>query len=373
MAPVAGLQPAVNNSASFGRSSFHHPASRPGPQSSPVTDERLDAYDYDLPAERIAQHPLEDRSSSRLLWLPKTVGEPQHRTFGDVLHILEPGDLLVLNDTRVTARRLFGQKETGARVEVLLLRDLGEGRFEALVKPGRKLPDGARVRFEQGLEAVVERHLGEGRRVLDFGEAPDPAVLDRASFAPLPPYIGPQLRDAARYQTVYAEDGQSAAAPTAGLHFTPELLGALAAKGVRTAKVRLEVGLDTFRPIHAADLGEHRMHGELCTVPSATAEAVAACPGRVVAVGTTTVRTLESFAIGPRRLEPGTMESRLFIRPGYAFRIVDGMFTNFHMPRTSMLVMLAAMVGRERLFAAYQEALAREYRFLSFGDSMLIL
>lgn len=338
-----------------------------------MTDERLDAYDYDLPVARIAQHPLADRAASRLLWLPKEGGEPRHHGFRDVLEILRPGDLLVLNDTRVTARRLFGHKETGARVEVLLLRDLGAGRYEALVRPGRKLPDRARIAFEKGLAAVVERHLGEGRRVLDFGRELDPTLVDRASYAPLPPYIGPLLRDASRYQTVYAQDGESAAAPTAGLHFTTELLAALADAGVRTATVRLEVGLDTFRPIQTADLAEHRMHGEVCAVPPATVEAVAGCRGRIVAVGTTTVRTLESFAVGPRRLASGKRESRLFIRPGYEFQIVDGMFTNFHMPRTSMLVMLAAMVGRERLFAAYHEAVAREYRFLSFGDSMLIL
>ncbi|MCW5942485.1 MAG: tRNA preQ1(34) S-adenosylmethionine ribosyltransferase-isomerase QueA [Fimbriimonadaceae bacterium] len=338
-----------------------------------MTDERLDAYDYDLPKARIAQYPLEDRAASRLLWLPRVGGQPLHRTFRDVLEILAPGDLLVLNDTRVAARRLFGHKETGARVEALLLKDLGEGRFEALVKPGRKLPDGTRVRFEQGLVAAVESHLGGGRRVLNFGAPLDPSALESASFAPLPPYIGPQLRDASRYQTVYAADGQSSAAPTAGLHFTPELLARLSAKGVEAARVRLEVGLDTFRPIQADDLAHHQMHGETCSVPEETAEAVAGCRGRIVAVGTTTVRTLESFAAGPRRLASGTMESRLFIRPGFAFRVVDGMFTNFHMPRTSMLVMLAAMVGRERLLDAYHEALNREYRFLSFGDSMLIL
>jgi S-adenosylmethionine:tRNA ribosyltransferase-isomerase len=337
-------------------------------------DSRLSSYDYDLPEELIAQTPLEVRSSSRLLSLDRGSGAVEHLQFEDVLGILRAGDLLVMNDTRVTARRLMGTKPTGGEVEALLLRDLGAGVFEALVKPARRLQVGARVLFSDGLSAVVEGVTESGGRVLRFDPDPDLALkLERSGKVPLPPYITAELDDPERYQTVIARAGGSAAAPTAGLHFTRELLSGFAALGVEMAMVTLDVGIDTFRPVQAEQLEDHQMHGERCEVSEEVAAKVAACEGQIVAVGTTTVRTLESRAVGDRRLEPGTHETKIFIRPGYRFQIVDGMFTNFHLPRTTMLMMLAAMVGREPLMRAYEEAVRQKYRFLSFGDSMLIL
>lgn len=335
----------------------------------------IDAYDYYLPPEAIAQTPLEDRAASRLLWLHRADGGIEHRRFRDVPELLRPGDLLVLNDTRVSALRLYGRKPTGGAVEVLLMSQMpGERTFSALVRPARTLRPGTRIAFEEGLAATV---LGRGERgsaVLAF----DPVEgfserLTAAGLAPTPPYVKTPLRDLSRYQTVYARHPGSAAAPTAGLHFTTELFEELARRGVERAFVTLDVGLDTFRPIASERLDEHEMHGERCSVPPETVEKVEACSGRIVAVGTTTVRTLETFAVGPRRLRAGTEVSRLFIKPGYELRICDGLFTNFHMPRTTMLLMLAAFVGRDPLMRAYEEALREGYRFLSFGDAMLIL
>jgi S-adenosylmethionine:tRNA ribosyltransferase-isomerase len=297
-------------------------------------------------------------------------GSPHsHHSFGDVIGILRPGDLLVLNNTRVTARRLFGQKPTGGEVELLLLKELAPLEFEALARPGRRLQPGARVLFGQEWAEIL-KNLPDGRKRVRVSS---PSVVAELGLVPLPPYIHKSLSDPERYQTVYAEAGGSAAAPTAGLHFTPSLLDELRSRGVSTAWVTLDVGLDTFRPVSAENLDEHVMHGERCTVPAETVDAVASCSGRVIAVGTTAVRTLETFARGRRELEAGSTESRLFIRPGFQFQIVDGMFTNFHMPRTTMLMMISALAGRERIMSAYEEALERGYRFLSFGDSMLIL
>lgn len=324
--------------------------------------------DYDLPEDRIAQAPLADRAASKLLWLHRDSGRIEDRAFRDVTQILEPGDLLVLNDTRVTAKRLLGHKPSGGRVEALLLRELGAGRFEALVRPAKRLRVGATLQFED-LRATVEVELPEGRRELRFESTPNQESFGQV---PLPPYIHARLADPERYQTVYGERPGSAAAPTAGLHFTPDLLDALRERGVEIATVTLDVGLDTFRPI-SGDPEGHAMHGEVCEVSAATAGQIAGAKGRVVAVGTTTVRTLESLAVGPRRVEPGRRETRLFITPGFAFQVVDGMFTNFHMPRTTMLLMIGAMAGPEAIQAAYRHALAADYRFLSFGDSMLIL
>lgn len=332
----------------------------------------LSNYDYTLPESAIAQKPLRDRAASRLLWLHKD-GTIEHRVFRDVVSILEPGDLLVLNDTRVTAVRLFGKKRTGASVELLLLRDLGAGAYEALAKPGGRLQPGVEAVFENGLVCRFEENLGEGlKRVQFLGSTVSERVAELGQV-PLPPYIHEALPDAERYQTIYSSAPGSAAAPTAGLHFTRDLLEALSAKGVQMAYVTLDVGLDTFRPVKAENLDEHAMHGERCCVPEETAEAVAVCKGRIIAVGTTAVRTLESFATGDRLLATGLKTTDIFIRPGFEFRIIDGMFTNFHMPRTTMLIMLSALVPRGSLMAAYQEALSGGYRFLSFGDSMLIL
>lgn len=324
--------------------------------------------DYDLPEDRIAQAPLPDRAASKLLWLHRDSGRIEDRAFRDVAQILQPGDLLVVNDTRVTAKRLLGHKLSGGRVEALLLRERGEGRFEALVRPAKRLRVGATLQFGE-LRATVEVELPDGRRELRFEATPN---LESFGQVPLPPYIHARLADPERYQTVYGERPGSAAAPTAGLHFTPDLLDALRERGVEIATVTLDVGLDTFRPITGAP-ERHAMHGEACEVSEATAGQIARAKGRIVAVGTTTVRTLESLAVGPRRVEPGRRETRLFITPGFAFQVVDGMFTNFHMPRTTMLLMIGAMAGPEAIQAAYRHALASDYRFLSFGDSMLIL
>lgn len=335
--------------------------------------DRLSDYDYDLPERLIAQTPLEDRAASRLLVLPRVEGPIQHRAFGDVPSLLREGDLLVMNDTRVSALRLRGRKPTGAEVEALLLSEESPGTFVALMRPGKRLRVGARVLFDD-LAATVEAELPDGQRRLRFD--PHPGLSNRMrsiGTVPLPPYIHAALADPERYQTVIARTPGSAAAPTAALHFTPTLLDTLKDQGVEIATVTLSVGLDTFRPVESETLEDHRMHGEVCEVPPETAEAVSRCRGRVVAVGTTSVRTLEAFAEGQRRLATGRRTSRLFIRPGYEWRIVDGMFTNFHLPKTTMLMMLSALVGRERLLAAYAEAIREEYRFLSFGDSMLVV
>lgn len=335
--------------------------------------DELSAFDYVLPPDRIAQEPLAERDASRLLYLHRDSGEIAHRVFRDVVDILQPGDLLVMNDTRVTALRLYGAKTTGGQVELLLLERLGYGRFETLAKPGKRLQPGATVGFENDLTGVIEADRGDGRKLVRFDGDDVDTRLAEIGLAPLPPYVHKPLRDRERYQTVYATHGGSAAAPTAGLHFTSALLAALDAKGVRRATVTLDVGLDTFRPIAVDDPAEHAMHGERCVVPPEMAEAVAICKGRIVAVGTTSARTLESFATGPRRIEAGEKVSKLFIQPGYRFQVIDGMFTNFHMPRTTMLLMISALAGSSAIANAYQSALEENYRFLSLGDSMLIL
>ncbi len=328
----------------------------------------LSDYDYHLPVESIAQAPLADRAASKLLVLDKHTGEVSHHVFRECVELLRPGDLLVMNDTRVTARRLFGERPSGGKVEALLLREIEPLVWEALVKPGKRLRIGSEITFPDALLASVTDVHDDGRRTLRFNADPS-----NAGAVPLPPYITRLLADAERYQTVYAREGGSAAAPTAGLHFSPEILTALQAKGVNIAYVTLDVGLDTFRPVQAERLEEHQMHGERCSIPVETAIAIQNAKGRVIAVGTTTVRTLESRAVGLRQVDPGEMTTKIFIRPGYEFKIVDGMFTNFHMPRTTMLMMLSAMAGRENVLRSYASALAEGYRFLSFGDSMLIL
>lgn len=335
--------------------------------------DRLSDYDYTLPPERIAQTPLEDRASSKLLWLHRNTGIVEHRRFRECPEIFDAGDVLVLNDTRVSAIRLLGQKPSGGKVEALLLREFASGTFEALMKPGRSLRSGADVLFGD-LRAVVEDDLGEGRKTLRFEARPDLSQrLAARGSVPLPPYIHERLQDPERYQTVYAHAAGSAAAPTAGLHFTQEVLDALNHRGVRIAWVTLHVGIDTFRPVQVENLVEHRMHGERCEVPEATAKTLNQRSGRVIAVGTTSVRTLESFADEDGKVTSGESVSSLFIRPGYRFKVVDGMFTNFHLPKTTMLLMISALAGRERVLEAYREAVDQEYRFLSFGDSMLIL
>jgi len=341
-----------------------------------IFGDRLADYDYDLPDWAIAQTPLEDRSSAKLLWLDPATGAIEHLRFVDIVDLLDPGDLLVLNDTRVTARRLIGRKPTGGAVEVLVLGPIGDDRFSALVKPGRRLRQGSVIEFREGLRAEVVETRSGGVRALAWLDSPSSDVIESvlaSGETPLPPYIHSSLRDESRYQTVYASNPGSAAAPTAGLHFTKPLMERLRSKGVEFAHVTLDVGLDTFKPVQADDLGDHVMHGERCSVPPETQRAIAEAKGRIVAVGTTTVRTLESFAVGPRRVNSGTMSTALFIRPGYTFGIVDSMLTNFHLPRTTMLMMISAMASREAVLRAYDEAIDRRYRFLSFGDAMIIM
>jgi S-adenosylmethionine:tRNA ribosyltransferase-isomerase len=299
----------------------------------------------------------------------------EHRSFRDLRDILRSGDLLVVNDTRVTALRLFGRKSTGAAVEALVVPEGTEPlKMIAYMKPGRRLREGDRVLFENGLAATVEHCFGDGRKRIAFEPVTEfERRLAEAGEAPLPPYVTTHGHSPERYQTVYAASGSSLAAPTAGLHFSVELLAEIEAMGVAVAKVTLDVGLDTFRPIKEEDAAHHRIHGERCAISPEAAEMINARRGRLVAVGTTSVRTLETFADAEGLVRAGETTSMLYITPGYEFKVIDGLITNFHMPRTTMLLMLAALTGREALMAAYREACQHRYRFLSFGDSMLIL
>jgi len=338
-------------------------------------DLKLSAYDYHLPDGLIAQEPLDDRAASRLLHLDRLSGVISHLAFRDSTQLLQPGDLLVMNDTRVSAVRLFGRKESGGEVEFLLTKETGEREFESLCKPGKRVPPGTIVTINSELSIKILDDLeGPLKRVRVLTESHDHReLLRKFGTVPLPPYITHSLADAERYQTVYGTAPGSSAAPTAGLHFTQEILEQLIEKGIQTATVTLHVGIDTFRPVMVDDLTEHQMHGEECEIPDKTAQLISECKGRIIAVGTTTVRTLETLATSERRVRPGRTVSKLFITPGYRYRIIDGMFTNFHMPRTTMLLMISALSSRETILNAYHEAIQRNYRFLSFGDSMLIL
>ncbi len=336
-----------------------------------------DLFDYALPSERIAQTPVEPRDSARLLHLGPRGALSDH-VFTELPGLLRPGDLLVANDTRVRAARLRGRREDGGRAEVLLLEHLDARRFTALVRPGRRLREGMWVRVSDGLRISIAGpapgHAGARLVTLECDEDVE-AVIAAAGEPPLPPYIRAPLADTERYQTVYAAgEPTSAAAPTAGLHFTEHVRAALAGRGVGWCTVQLDVGLGTFAPITAADLGAHRMHAERCTLPAATAACIAqtrAAGGRVVAIGTTVVRTLESHVDERGELQPGTRSTDLFITPGHRFQAVDGLLTNFHQPRSSLLVLLAAFLGERHWRRVYDHALARGYRFLSFGDCML--
>ncbi|MHB8635621.1 MAG: tRNA preQ1(34) S-adenosylmethionine ribosyltransferase-isomerase QueA [Fimbriimonadaceae bacterium] len=340
--------------------------------------DRLNDYDYVLPEGLIAQQPLADRAGSRLMVLNASDGNVSHREFRDFPGLLEAGDVLVVNETRVTALRLTGTRaDTAGRVELLVIRRTDPEQFLCLAKPARRLTPGIRLNFPKGLSATVTAAGPHGERTVVFNDPSLPAQVGRT---PMPPYIKRDILEPERYQTVYSRadsDAGSAAAPTAGLHFTRELLDAIKGRGVAIAAVSLEVGIDTFRPVQVDDLATHVMHGETCTVSADAADAIANSPGRVVAVGTTTARTLETFArldgSNGRKLAPGSTTSRLFLRPGSNFQIVDALLTNFHLPRTTMLMMLSAMAGREAVMAAYSEAVRQRYRFLSFGDAMLIL
>ena len=339
---------------------------------------RQDFY-YDLPQELIAQDPLEDRSSSRLLVLDKGTGETQHHTFREIVSYLEPEDCLVINDTKVIPARLIGEKEeTGAKIEVLLLKRGQNDVWETLVKPGRKAKPGTRISFGAGLlKGEVTDVVEEGNRLIRFEyDGIFEEILDRLGQMPLPPYITHQLKDKDRYNTVYAAHEGSAAAPTAGLHFTPELLDEIRAKGVDIAKVTLHVGLGTFRPVKADDVENHHMHSEFYVIDEEAAEKINRAKergGRVICVGTTSCRTIESAADENGRLKACSGWTEIFIYPGYTFKILDGLITNFHLPESTLIMLVSALAGREHVLAAYEEAVRERYRFFSFGDAMLII
>ncbi len=332
-------------------------------------------FDYDLPESSIAQTPAEPRDSSRLLVLHRESGRLEHRIFRDLTDYLDAGDLLVLNQTRVIPARIYARKETGGRVELLLLRRRDELTWEALVG-GKGLRVGRTARVEDGPEVQIIEELDGSERLIKFSEPIEP-YFSIVGNVPLPPYIHETLNDPERYQTVYAKEPGSAAAPTAGLHFTPRLLEELQVKGVQIAYVTLHVGLDTFAPVNEDDPEEHKIHSEWCDLPQETADLInhtKQSGGRVVAVGTTSVRTLESAAnVGRDGIPPYVGSTSLFIFPGYQFQVVDAMITNFHLPKSSLIMLVSAFAGRERILEMYQTAIQEGYRFYSFGDAMLIL
>ena len=332
---------------------------------------------FDLPQELIAQTPLERRDGSRLLALDKVTGETQHKHFFDLPSLLRPGDCLVLNNSRVLPARLFGRRSGGGACEVLLLIDRGEKVWECLVRPGRKLRTGAKISFGDGaLTAEIVGEVEGGNRLVRFDyEGIFLETLERLGKMPLPPYIKEELEDSERYQTVYSKVVGSAAAPTAGLHFTRELLEQVKTMGVKVCYVTLHVGLGTFRPVKAESLDEHEMHSEYCVISQETADVINQTRqegGRVICVGTTSCRTIESWAN-----EDGTMEAKagwtsIFIYPGYRFKVLDALITNFHLPESTLIMLVSALAGREHVLAAYEEAVRERYRFFSFGDAMFI-
>lgn len=335
-------------------------------------------YYFDLPQELIAQDPLEDRSSSRLLVLDKNTGSVTHGTFRDILRFLKAGDALILNDTKVIPARLLGEREgTGAAVEILLLKRREKDIWECLVRPGKKLRPGARAVFGDGsLRAEILEVVEGGNRLVRFEfEGIFEEVLDRLGEMPLPPYITHKLQDRDRYQTVYARYEGSAAAPTAGLHFTPQLLDEVRCMGVRIGFVTLHVGLGTFRPVKVEDVKQHTMHTEWYNVPAETADLINRtheAGHRVICVGTTSCRTVESAADENGIIHAGSADTSIFIYPGYQFKIMDGLITNFHLPESTLIMLVSAFAGRQRVLKAYEEAVARKYRFFSFGDAMFI-
>ena len=336
-------------------------------------------FTFELPEELIAQDPLEERSSSRLLVLNKRTGAMSHHVFREIVNYLRPGDCMVLNDTKVIPARLLGEREgTGAHVEVLLLKRRGGDIWETLVKPGRKCRPGAVLSFGGGLlKAEVLETVEEGNRLIRFEYAGIfEEVLDRLGEMPLPPYITHKLQDRNRYQTVYAKYAGSAAAPTAGLHFTRELLEQIKAAGVRIAAVTLHVGLGTFRPVKEENVLEHHMHSEYFQVSEEAAEIInrtKAEGGRIVCVGTTSCRTVESAADEGGMVHSGSGNTEIFIYPGYRFRVTDALVTNFHLPESTLVMLVSALAGRENVLNAYEEAIRERYRFFSFGDAMLIM
>ena len=333
---------------------------------------------YDLPEELIAQDPLEDRSSSRLLVLDKETGETEDHIFRDIVDYLNPGDCLVLNDTKVIPARLIGAKEeTGAKIEVLLLKRGADDVWETLVKPGKKARPGARISFGDGLlVGEVLDVVEEGNRLIHFEyDGIFEEILDQLGQMPLPPYITHQLKDKDRYNTVYAAHSGSAAAPTAGLHFTPELLKQIKEKGVDIARVTLHVGLGTFRPVKVDTIENHHMHSEFYMIDEEAAEKINRAKDnghRVICVGTTSCRTIESAADENGRLKACSGWTEIFIYPGYKFKILDNLITNFHLPESTLVMLVSALAGREHVLNAYKEAVEKRYRFFSFGDAMFI-
>lgn len=334
-------------------------------------------FDYELPPELIAQTPLERRDASRLMTLDKVTGEISHRHFYELPSLLQPGDCLVLNDSRVLPARLIGRRESGGAAEVLLLTDKGDKTWECLVRPGRKLREGARVAFGDGaLTAEVVKALPDGNRLVRFDyEGIFLEVLEQLGKMPLPPYIKEELQDRERYQTVYSKEVGSAAAPTAGLHFTKELLQEVQNMGVKVCYVTLHVGLGTFRPVAEENLEEHDMHSEYCTISQETANAINETKqngGRVICVGTTSCRTLESWAGEDGTMKASSGWTNIYIYPGYRFKVMDALVTNFHLPQSTLIMLVSALAGRKHVLAAYGEAVRNRYRFFSFGDAMFI-
>lgn len=342
---------------------------------------KVSLFDYDLPVELIAQHPVEPRDASRMLVLDRTAGAVEHRTFRHLPSFLRTDDLLVLNDTRVIPARLSGRRETGASVEVLLLNRMRVGIWRCLVNPGRKVRPGDRIVFGPGLTGEVEERLEEGARSIRFiHEGSFESVLEQLGSAPLPPYIKrskPDPADRRRYQTIYAEHPGAVAAPTAGLHFSEKILKEIEDRGIRIVCLTLHVGLGTFRPVKVENVEEHRMDSEWFEIGSEAADHINLTKekgGRIVAVGTTVVRSLESaWDDSTGSLTAGSGLTDLFITPGFRFSVVDLLLTNFHLPRSTLLMLVSAFAGREQILAAYKEAINEKYRFYSYGDCMLIL
>jgi len=335
-------------------------------------------FSYHLPKDLIAQHPASPRDSSRLMVYDRSSGKLEHRVFNELVDLLDPEDLLVINQTRVIRARLFGKKiPSGGKAEVLLLREIRKGHWEAMVG-GKGIRPGTKIQIDEGPQALVEEDLGRSLRLLAFQESID-ALIDKVGNVPLPPYIHEPLEEPERYQTIYAMETGSAAAPTAGLHFTSDLMEKIRQKGVGIEEVTLHIGLDTFAPVHESDPRKHHIHTEWCRLSQHAADAInttKANGGRVVAVGTTTVRTLESAARAAdsgSQLKPFEGQTDLFILPGFDFQVVDCLLTNFHLPESTLLMLVSAFAGREKVLSLYEIAKQKHYRFYSFGDAMLIL
>ena len=345
---------------------------------------KLSEFYYDLPEELIAQHPIEKRDESRLLVLNKETGEIEHRVFKNIIEYLEPNDCLVLNETRVVPARIFGKREgvitpngvESSTIEMLLLKDFGDKKWEVLVKPGRKCKVGTRIKFSEKLVAEVLEILEDGNRIvkLEYDGILN-EILDEIGVMPLPPYIHEKLKDKERYQTVYSRVEGSSAAPTAGLHFTPELLEDVQGKGVKIAKVTLHVGLGTFRPVKEENIEDHKMHSEYYEISKEACDMINETKkngGRVICVGTTSCRTIESAADENGYLKPQSGNTEIFIYPGYKFKVLDCLITNFHLPESTLLMLVSALAGKENIMNAYKVAVEEKYRFFSFGDAMFI-